>query len=784
MNKKTYYYIPVAFITAALLAAVIFVVSGIYPGSERTLLIFDMKEQFVSFYSYMSRVRHLSELKYTFEGSLGTPLAGLIAYYLASPLSFVYLFFDVSHLPDAIVLVDILKAGLLAASFAFFAISRGVKEPVKILSLSVCYALSSAAVTLFILPMYLDTLFWLPLIAVSMEQLYKNEGFRRSIKYALIYSLLLFLCILTHYYSAYMVCLFLILYAVYIPVERKMPLKKACFGYCRFAMYSLIGSAIAGLIMLPVIRELIKGKAYDAGVYSDGSFIVTGPFDLLKQFLCGSFGGLYSEGSPSVYCTLIMLGLSVYYLVKKKQKSLAVVSSIIFGIFIMSFMLRPMYRIWHMFRDPVAYPHRFSFLFVFFVMVLATEGVKEIKCKLRIQQILLLIISVLLVINGSRQITMELKTLPSATLSDYRIFIDTTSDLVEAAEAHSLTAAEGLSLSRISKDYEFTSSDCMLLGYNGPDYFSSSYDPDMLRLYKNLGLLQYHYKACDEGTTILTDMFLGIDYMIHKGHADHGYEFLTSNGFATLSANPYSLGIGYMISGLISGPDPVFGKNPFVNQNLFVGRITGLDDYPLERLDYDEVIKTVPGLSSDIGADGKPLIRDLIKREITFTAPAGKNIYLNFELLNESELDYETKSDSDMIIVSVDDHVIAVFTGYQKAYNIRLGNFDTDKEITVVIEGTDDYREAFLYTLDLEKLDEIYSQLNRSRFIITEMKADRIEGTVAACENGQTLLLTIPYSSDIEVLVDGLKTDTERFAGSLLSVPGIEAGEHSIEIRL
>ena len=42
MNKETRFIIPLSFITAAFLAAVIFVVSGIYPGSERTLLIFDM----------------------------------------------------------------------------------------------------------------------------------------------------------------------------------------------------------------------------------------------------------------------------------------------------------------------------------------------------------------------------------------------------------------------------------------------------------------------------------------------------------------------------------------------------------------------------------------------------------------------------------------------------------------------------------------------------------------------------------------------------------------------
>ena len=141
MNKKSLPIIPVAFITAAFLAAVIFVVSGIYPGSERTLLIFDMQEQFVSFYAYLGQVIKGASLKYTFEGSLGTPLAGLIAYYLASPLSVIYLFTDVTRLPDAILLVDILKAGFIAASFAYFALFRGIKEPVKVVLLSVCYAL-------------------------------------------------------------------------------------------------------------------------------------------------------------------------------------------------------------------------------------------------------------------------------------------------------------------------------------------------------------------------------------------------------------------------------------------------------------------------------------------------------------------------------------------------------------------------------------------------------------------------------------------------------------------
>ncbi len=781
MSKDNRFIIPVSFITAALFAAVIFVVSGIYPGSERTLLIFDMKEQFVSFYSFMSRVRSISDLKYTFEGSLGTPLAGLIAYYLASPLSFIYLFFDVTQLPDAIALVDVLKAGFIGASFAYFALFKGVKEPVKVLILSTCYALSSAAVTFFILPMYLDTLFWLPIIAVSLERLLLNEDRKKTFRYGLIYSLMLFLCILIHYYSAYMVCLFLILYVVYL-LSAGIDFRKIfAVRFLRFVFFSLIGSGAAGLLLMPAIRELLRGKVYDAGVYSNGKLLVAGPLVLLKQFTCGSFGGLYSEGGPAVYCTLICIYLAGYGLYKKKSNKADLAVSInITAVFIGSFMLRPMYRIWHMFRDPVAYPHRFSFLFVFFVMVLATEGIKEFNAKVLHQRILFAAVCVLLVFNGYRQINMELKTLPSATRSDYRLFIDTTADLVHAAHD-----ADRGTLCRISKDYEFSSNDCLLLGYNGLDYFSSSYDPGVLRLYKQLGLLQYHYKACDEGTTILTDMLFGIDYMIHKGHADNGYEYMTSNGFATLSRNPYSLGTGYL-TGIEVHSDVLqdFGNNPFENQNLFLKGILGYDAELLKPLEFDEVIRDVTGLSGEVGEGGELLTEQQINREITFIAPAGKNVYLNFELLNESDLDYETKSDSDLIIVTEGDRVIAVFSGYQKAYNILLGCYDEDTKITLNIEGTNDYREAFIYAMDIGDMKQVYDKLCSGQFKIDSMESNRIEGRISADESGRNLILAIPYSEDLKVCVDGKYSDTCTYAGALMMVPGIEAGEHRVVIEL
>ena len=139
MNKKAALIIFVSFITGAVLAAVIFAFSGIYLGSSRTLLVFDMLEQFAAFYSSLKGLFTGDvTLSYTFQGSLGTSYTGTYAYYLASPVSLETLLFDTKHLPDAIWLMDIIKTGLIAASFSAFAWFRGVKRAVPNLVLSIC----------------------------------------------------------------------------------------------------------------------------------------------------------------------------------------------------------------------------------------------------------------------------------------------------------------------------------------------------------------------------------------------------------------------------------------------------------------------------------------------------------------------------------------------------------------------------------------------------------------------------------------------------------------------
>ena len=815
----------ISFITATLLAAVIFALSGIYPGSERTLLVFDMLEQFASFYSSVrSVIFENGSFSYTFMGSLGTPYVGMFAYYLASPFSLLTLLFDVRDMPDAIWLMDILKCGMIAASFSLLMTYREVKSTAANVALSLAYALSSSAVTFFLLPMYLDTMYMLPIICIFLERLLKtkpeksrapmnpsvrfglrsNEEARKIIesnfemndvaRRGIAYSVTLALSMYFHYYSAYMVCLFLVMYTVFIlteNMEEKPDFKDMGLRFMNFVFYSIFGAILASPLLLPVFKELSQGKSMDPGVYSDGSFIVTSFPDILKQFICGHFGSLYSEGAPAIYFTVIILVLGVYGIVKgRKNRACTVCSSVIVIIFLLSFMMRPLYRVWHIFRDPVAYPHRFAFLFVFFMVVMASKALPLERIMNRIPGKVhalteigaVLIIASLLVLNGYKITSAIYGEYPNSTRSSYVQLIDMMADIIDYAKEYDRSIErEGVSLCRLNKDIEITSNDPMLLGFNGMDYFSSSYNAGMLSLYKDLGILQYHYKACDRGSNIVTDMLLGIDYELYFTKPEYGYDFVYSNGFSSLYHNPYSLGLGY----LACDDTCRFGGDPFANQNSFIGSVLGREVSVYDTFAYTENERVIDGVQVT-DSNGDYVITPMPVKVIQFNPPIGENLYLNFELLRESELDYDAKTRNEEIQIVLNDHGTGnnKFNGYQRSSNMYLGTYYENDNFVLDIYDYGDDRRVYLYSLDTDTVADVFAEISEGRFIADSVNNGVITGHVTVTdENRNNLIFTVPYSNCFKAYADGVRVPTDSYAGALLTIPDLAVGEHEIRIE-
>lgn len=108
-----------AFAAPVLLLAAVYAAAGFAPFGEKTLLTVDMNGQYVAFFSQLrSILLGKDDLLYTFGKALGGDMIGLFAYYIASPLNLLVVFFPVRALPWFVLLLTLLKTGLAGVSLA------------------------------------------------------------------------------------------------------------------------------------------------------------------------------------------------------------------------------------------------------------------------------------------------------------------------------------------------------------------------------------------------------------------------------------------------------------------------------------------------------------------------------------------------------------------------------------------------------------------------------------------------------------------------------------------
>ena len=194
-------------------------------------------------------------------------------------------------------------------------------------------------------------------------------------------------------------------------------------------------------------------------------------------------------------------------------------------------------------------------------------------------------------------------------------------------------------------------------------------------------------------------MLLGIDYELYFTKPEYGYDFVYSNGFSSLYHNPYSPGLGY----LACDDTTVFGSDPFANQDSFISSVLGRQINVYEAIDHTENERVIDGVQVNDSA-GDYVITPMPLKVIQFDPPIGRNLYLNFELLSESELDYDDKNRTDNISVVLNEYGISQFNGYQRASNIYLGNYYDNGKFVLDIYDYGEDRKAYLYSLDMEKL--------------------------------------------------------------------------------
>jgi len=371
---KEYGYLSVCFLIPAIVVLLIYIARGEHPIDDSCVLVLDLNAQYVWFFEALRNfVRGDADLLYSFSRALGGEFLGIYAYYLASPLSYLLCLFPTERMLEGLLVLFMIKAGLCGVSFGYYIHKTQDKiNRAAIIAFSTLYALSAYAIIQQSNTMWIDALFWLPLITLGIESVIKYGKFK-------LYTVSLAIGVFSNYYIGWMLCIyclvyFFVYYFAHAEDHRNNPLyEKLHFlrSILRMVFYSLIALGMAALILLAAFYSLNFGKT----TFSDPSWEVAVKFDLLEFFyklLPGSYDTVRPEGLPFVYCGILtLLLLPSYFLSKKYSAREKIFSALLIVIFLASFSINVVDLVWHGFQNPNWLNHRYSFMLSFYLCVLA-----------------------------------------------------------------------------------------------------------------------------------------------------------------------------------------------------------------------------------------------------------------------------------------------------------------------------------------------------------------------------------------------------------------------------
>lgn len=381
LKKHPNAYLALCFLVPTVIMFLLYLVRGLYPLGDESVLVLDLNGQYVYFYEALrNAVLGKESLLYSFSRALGGEFLGIYAYYLASPLSYLVVLFPEGMILEALLVIFLIKTGLCGTTFGLYLHKTSKRpRPVTVVLFSTMYALSSYAVVQQHNSMWIDALIWLPILTLSIEELIKNRKYK-------LFVISLAMTVMSNFYIGYMVCIYVALYFFYYYFAKSKdgehnPLgEKVHFlrSLVRIGLSSALAIGISAVIVLSAYYSLTFGK----NTFSDPdwSFILRYDLaDLFVKLLPGAYDTVRPAGLPILYCgTLTLLLLPFYYLSKKISLREKVFTTLLVGVFVASFIISPLDIVWHGFQKPNWLNYRYSFMVCFLLLVMAYKAMQAI----------------------------------------------------------------------------------------------------------------------------------------------------------------------------------------------------------------------------------------------------------------------------------------------------------------------------------------------------------------------------------------------------------------------
>ncbi|MBR4419402.1 MAG: YfhO family protein, partial [Clostridia bacterium] len=239
----------IAFLGSLLVFMVVFALNGIYPFGERSISWCDMNQQTIPLLcEFKDVLSGKSDFWLSLENAGGMNFYGVYFFNLSSPFTYLIVFFDKTEIPQAVNLMVVLKLSFAALTFAFWLkrFASGA-NPLIVVAVSIVYAFSGYGMMYYQILSWLDTVYLFPLLLIGLDNLTKEKS-------PLVYILVLFSCILCHFYLGYAIVLFVCLYGgAYMLICKE---KRVAFAK-NFVISSILAALLSAIVIIPVFLQYL-----------------------------------------------------------------------------------------------------------------------------------------------------------------------------------------------------------------------------------------------------------------------------------------------------------------------------------------------------------------------------------------------------------------------------------------------------------------------------------------------------------------------------------------------
>lgn len=841
IKKENWFYsnrfVIAAFFCTAIIMCITYILRHVYPFGDQIVLKVDLYHQYAPFHEELrSRIFNGQSLMYSWEGGLGKEFVTQMAYYTASPISFLILLFPQKLLPEALAFFILIKTCFSASFFSYYLKEHFKKNDLSILIFGLLYAFTAFMTGYYWNVMWLDSVALFPIVALGVERLiHENKH--------ILYYIALTLTMIVNFYMAVLVCVFTAAYflvVLFSNYEWKRNQKVMIARMVKFAIISVISALTAMFILAPVAIAL--GQTATSATNFPKFEIYENIYQLITNHFIGARPVVLArnEDLPNVYSGVItMMLIPLYFFNTKINKREKWLMSALLIFMLLCACIKPLDFMIHGFHFPSNLPHRYTFIYSFVMLYIAYKGLINIKsCKfefvvyagilytivilitefvmvpaiLDIDRVLTntdIIINIIAMIVYGIIIYAYSKSKPEmlggligiifvcvfaeCMFSSYEGLDRTTSR--EAYVKYIDGADEAVEYMNDKEDgnfyrtefRRFTSiNDAALYHYNGFSQFSSLAPGGISEFIGNLGIAATGNSYRYYDPTPLIDAMFDLKYVMNKDGEIKNERYVFEKQFDNvwIYRNERVLPLGFMVKSDIN-EWKTEDSMPFDVQNDFIKKSTGIEKDMFTPIKPDSITKTYMEVTEELDDNSfKYRLTDpanlALEPRVTaeFTSDKDQYMYVYVDAGNTKRVKYHTNSADEDRELSAGKSLFDighVSAGEKITVNFTLTN-KGEFEKTYRKDGT---VKIYAASYDDAVFQEAFDTLNANNYNITKFEDTHIEGTVNAAEDG-VMFTSIPYVDGWKVTVDGQKVDKVSIGNNGVIGVNIPAGEHTV----